>query len=408
MKQRVTYLALVLAAALAAGSCDKVPLLAPSGSTVTLSANATTAPTGGTVGLTAFVTESAGTAVQNGTTVRFTTTLGTVTPASVQTSNGLAIATFNAGDQSGIATISAVSGGATGTGTGTGTGGTTTPVNTVRITVGTAAVQAVTVRANPATVPASGGTVQIIANVTGGAASTDTSPVAGVPVSFTTTAGALNATSATTDASGSATVLLSTSRNATVTAVAGAKSATVSVTANAAASVTLAVSPSNPTVGQAVLLTITPGTDTAPDVTVDWGDGNASSVGVVRSAITVAHSYKNPGSFAIVVTGNQDGSAFQTSTAVAVTPAPSVTISASPNAGTTATVFVFTVTPAANNGVKDVTIDFGDGNAQDLGAITSAAGISHKYSSTGSYTVKATETDGAGNTTNAITVITVS
>ena len=79
-----------------------------------------------------------------------------------------------------------------------------------------------------------------------------------------------------------------------------------------------------------------------------------------------------------------------------------------PATGTTAQNFVFTVTPATANGVKDVTIDFGDGNSQDLGAITSAAAISHKFSSSGIYTVKATEIDGAGNTTNAIVVVTVS
>src|SRR5678815_5260506 len=118
--------ALAIVVAMLSASCDKVPLLAPTGSTVTLSANASTVATNGTVGLTAFVTESSGTPVQNGTTVRFTTTLGTVTPADTQTTNGVAVATFNAGANSGIATIHAISGGAGGGSGSTTNGGTGT------------------------------------------------------------------------------------------------------------------------------------------------------------------------------------------------------------------------------------------------------------------------------------------
>ena len=95
MKETLKCSALVVVVALLA-ACDKVPLLAPASSTITLSANATVVPTGGTVGLTAFVTESSGTPVQNGTSVRFTTTLGTVTPSDAQTTNGIAVATFQA------------------------------------------------------------------------------------------------------------------------------------------------------------------------------------------------------------------------------------------------------------------------------------------------------------------------
>ena len=88
-------IALLLAAGVTA--CNKVPLLAPSGSTINLSASTRTLPVNGSTGLTAFVTESSGTPVQNGTTVRFTTTLGSVSPVETQTTNGLAVANFLAG-----------------------------------------------------------------------------------------------------------------------------------------------------------------------------------------------------------------------------------------------------------------------------------------------------------------------
>src|SRR5262245_14622294 len=166
----ISTLAIVLAMLMAA--CDKVPLMAPTGSAITLSANASTVPTNGTVGLTAFVSESSGTPVQNGTTVRFTTTLGTVTPSETQTSNGVAVATFNAGANSGIATIHAISGGAGGgsgsTSGGTGTGATTTTTtaaNVVTITVGVAAVKTIAVNASPTSVGPNGGSVAVTASV---------------------------------------------------------------------------------------------------------------------------------------------------------------------------------------------------------------------------------------------------
>lgn len=405
MKAILGYSALAMLVALVA-ACDKVPLLAPTGSVITLSANATTIPSGGTVGLTAFVTESSGTAVQNGTMVRFISTLGTVTPSEVQTTNGVAVATFAAGSGSGVAEIHAVSGGATGTST-TGTTTTTCNTNCVQITVGAAAVSAVSVRANPGTVPPGGGSVEIIATATGGGTNGNF-PLASIPVAFSTTAGTLSASTALTDANGEARVQLTTTRKATVTASVGTQSKTVDVAVTTAASVTLSTSPSNPTAGQAVLLTITPAADTSPTVVIDWGDGNQSSIGVVQSAQTVGHTYRSAGSYGVTAVATQDGVSSQTSTAITVGPPPSVAISASAGTGTTATNFVFTVTPATANGVKDVTIDFGDGDSQDLGSITSAATVSHRFGNTGTYTIKATETDGSGNTTTAITVVTVS
>ena len=60
----------VVAGTLAA--CDKAPLLAPTNSTISVSATTRTLPLGGSTEISAYVIESAGTPVQNGTTVRFT------------------------------------------------------------------------------------------------------------------------------------------------------------------------------------------------------------------------------------------------------------------------------------------------------------------------------------------------
>ena len=86
-------------------ACDTVPLTAPSSSTVTLTASALVLPTGGSTQISATVFEPGGTPVQNGTSVRFTTTLGRVDPVEVQTRNGVATAMFLAGDVSGLADV---------------------------------------------------------------------------------------------------------------------------------------------------------------------------------------------------------------------------------------------------------------------------------------------------------------
>src|SRR5688572_4221317 len=143
--------------ALIAG-CDRAQLLAPTQSTIFVSAGTRVLPPNGSTEITAVVTEQAGTPVQNGTTVRFTTNLGRLDPVEAQTRNGVAVTTFFAANSSGLATVRALSGGATG---GEGETGT----NSVDITVGAAAVETVTLRANPGSVGPNGGTVELIATV---------------------------------------------------------------------------------------------------------------------------------------------------------------------------------------------------------------------------------------------------
>ena len=217
--------ALAVTAALAAASCDKVPLLAPTNSTISLIASVTVLPTNGTADITAAVIESAGTPVQNGTVVTFTSSLGTIEPRDARTSNGQVTVRFIAGAQSGAAKIGAFSGGA--------------KAEELEILVGGAAAGALSVRANPAIVPTTGGTADIIATVvdTGG------NPLRGVPVTFSTTFGQLSQGTAISDTAGEARTQLTTNVNATVTARVGggatAPTATVTVEARSAPAVTI-------------------------------------------------------------------------------------------------------------------------------------------------------------------------
>ena len=118
-----------------ASACDKVPLLAPSGSVITLFATAPNVGLNGTIEIVATVIEQgvtatptappangaatpggttstsgqpgAGTPVQNGTLVSFTTTLGRIEPSEARTQNGQVRVKFIPGGQSGPATITA-------------------------------------------------------------------------------------------------------------------------------------------------------------------------------------------------------------------------------------------------------------------------------------------------------------
>src|SRR5690606_3551707 len=103
----------VLACAIAAAAaCEKVALLAPTGSTVTLSVSASAIGSTGSAEVVATVIESAGTPVHNGTEVTFQASVGKVDPQVVRTEGGIARTTFYANGASGTAIITAFSGGA--------------------------------------------------------------------------------------------------------------------------------------------------------------------------------------------------------------------------------------------------------------------------------------------------------
>ncbi len=413
MQESFKYSALVVMVAVLAAACDKVPLLAPRDSTIALSANSLVVPTNGTTGLTAFVTESSGTPVQNGTTVRFTTTLGTVTPAETQTTNGLAVATFQAGTSSGIAEVHAISGGATGSTSGTGTTATTT--NVVKITIGAAAVNTVTLRANPSTVGPTGGAVELIATVI-----TDSgSPVLNVPVTFNSDQGVLSVQTVPTDAKGEARTVLTTAQKASVTATAGTKtSSAVTVDVRVGPGVSITCAPSTTAQGT-TCASITPGTGNSAtviftikkgsgtsnlrDVVVDFGDRTSQSVGNLAGGDgTVTHNYAGPsgsGPNAYTATARAtdvNGEVASASTTVVVNPRTPLSVTITATKGTEAGGKVSYSLEAKVTGSTDIVEyawDFGD----DQTATTSGSTIQHIYTTgSGIKTVKVTAkiTDG--------------
>ena len=159
-QSKVVALALLaaagLAGALSLGGCESVPLTAGPGSTLTLIANPTfVVSNGGSSVLTAIVVEPAGTFVPDGVEVFFFTNLGRLEPDTAKTKNGVARVNFVADSRSGIATITAMSGGpapapSASASAGTGAAATGTGSATTDITIGGALPTRLVVAASPA------------------------------------------------------------------------------------------------------------------------------------------------------------------------------------------------------------------------------------------------------------------
>lgn len=392
------------AATLVAG-CDSAQLVAPVQSSITISAGARVVPPNGTTTITAVVTEQAGTPVQNGTTVTFTATVGRVDPVQAQTRNGIASTTYFAGSSAGVARVQAVSGAASGGEAGT---------NAVEITVGAAAVNSVTLRANPGSVGPNGGTVELIASVV----AENGSPLPGIGVTFSTDQGALSVAEGITNANGEARTLLTTTQQATVSATAGTKTSTnVTVAVRPGPAISIACSPASGTGNCAsvqasgtsnsatVVFTITrpTGSSTLRDATIDFGDGSSQSLGnLAAGTATTTHAYAGPSGStpatytATVQATDINGESATVSTTVIVIPRSPISVSIADSCGTATTTgqrctFTATVTGGGEGTttapIQSYTWNFGDDSDE---VTTSGNTASHVYTTSGTFTVTVT------------------
>jgi PKD repeat protein len=390
----ITPLALILLTFFAA-SCEKVPLLAPTQSTITLSISSTTVPVNGSVEVLASVVEQAGTPVHNGTVVTFTSSVGTIEPREAPTHNGTARAMFLAGTQSGTARVSAFSGAARAT--------------DVEILVGGAAAQTVSVRLDPSTVPQTGGTVQVIAIVTDAAGNR----LPGAPVLFSADNGTLAANAATTDQAGEARTTLTTNRQAVVRASVAGREGQATLTVVNLPTAGLSVSPSNPLVGVPVTFTVSPGATTGgnpiQNVTLDFGDGSSpANLGAISSATTVSHVYTRADTYTATVTVTDTGGQRNSSATRVTVQRPVVSVALSgPSTGQVGAPLSFAVTVAnpSNVPLQGVTVNFGDGTSASLGP--TGGTVNKTYTRSGTFNVVATSTDQTGSQYTAQTQVTI-
>jgi adhesin/invasin len=353
-------------------ACDRVPLTAPSLSTINLFATSTSVPASGSTDIIATVIEESGTPVQNGTVVSFTTTLGRIEPSEARTQNGKVTVKLTGDGRSGLATITAFSGAAENA--------------TLELPIGSAAAETITLRAEPGTLPPGGGSTQIVALVRDEAGNA----LPGATVAFTTTAGTLSSGVAVTDSSGEARTTLTASREATVTATAGAASSDITLTVEGALGLTVTVSPDPPVAGSPTTFSIDvdvpDGANPAQRVEIEFGDGESRSLNVPSTGgtTTVAHTYDEDGTYTVRVRAiDTAGRAQSQDLVIAVQPGMTVALTASDT--TPATGQSVTFTAIVTGGTATVyEWTFGDGSAQTTGT----ASTTHTYNATGSKTVR--------------------
>jgi len=182
-----------------------------------------------------------------------------------------------------------------------------------------AGITSISVSSSPASVSAAGGTAAISAKVSDGVGN----PVTGIPVRFSADHGSLNTEAATTDATGTARVFLTTNTTAEVIAtVAGAATAgaaaralsakatvTVSPLPAVSISASISTSPTSPTspTGTSVTFTIRAipaAGNTIVSLLVDYGDGRAESL--APKTTSVSHLYSAAGSYRVTVTATDN------------------------------------------------------------------------------------------------------
>ena len=396
---RSIFVCLAMGGALLAAGCGEKTILAPSGAALSLVSTATAVSFNGTASVSARILTAQGAAAPDGTLVTFSTTLGTVAPVEVPTAGGVAMTTFTAGPASGTAVVTANSGSVGGGG--------------VNIAVGVAAVARVQVTPTPPVIPFGGGSSVIAALVV----DANNNPLAGIPVTFATTAAGATIAPATlkTDPKGIAQSTLTSSRPATVTVTAAAAPSdpgfgavgtiqgTTSVAIGPQPVPVVTVAPP-PTPMAQVPATFVIGAVPAPgsnttitNVTVAFGDNTSANLGAVSGpAISVQHIYATGGTYTVSVTATDSAGGtttaaaviavgFQPPAGVKIVADPIVPVPPLPPApGTSLVMLTATMVPPTLVGTQFVWT-FGDSSATVATTLNQAQ---HEYVRGRTYTVK--------------------
>lgn len=407
---RLAFFAVFAAAvALAVSACDKMPLVAPTGTVITLFANNTVLPvdgsievtaiaiaggaqpsssggttTGGTTTTGASATPGQGTPVHNGTRISFTTTLGRVEPQEAETKNGKVTVKLFANGASGVATVRAFSGGAAS--------------NELTINVGAAAAKTVIVSASPQTLNSAGGSAVISARVL----NTAGSALSGVAVTFTADNGTLSSSTALTDGSGVASVTLTTSRETKVTAtVSGDVKADVTVKVNPRIGITITPPTTAPTAGLATTFQVAvASTSNVQNVRMEWGDGSSQNLGAISGTTTVSHTYRDEGNYTVTAVATEaSGEQATVSTAVQVLPQqpPSVTVTSSNNnPGLNETVILTASVSGASSTIQSYQWDLGGACASQSTATTTSNRVTVSWNCGGTKVITVTANQASG------------
>jgi hypothetical protein len=140
-----------------------------------------------------------------------------------------------------------------------------------------------------------------------------------------------------------------------------------------------------------------------PSVATTDASGNATTILTTNKTAKVTAT-----AGVATTTGTTTTPAPTQSATVTVEPLPTVSISASGNAQVNQPVtFTITAQPGAGGSttIRNVTVNFGDGIEEPLGAVQGTTTVQHVYTSDGSKTARATATDSIGQSTSSATIV---
>jgi PKD repeat protein len=326
-------------------------------------------------------TPGTGTPVHNGTVITFTTTLGRIDPVEARTHNGQATVRLISTGQSGTATVVAFSGGARSA--------------SLAIRVGSAASSRIILSASPAQLPAVGGTSQISARVE----DAEGSVVPGAPVTFSTTAGNITPSTANTDNSGIAVATLQANASADVVARSGGAEGKLTVSLRPRSGLTLTGPATPPSEGLPATFTVgVAATANITNVRIDFGDGEARSLGAISGSTTIQHTYRVAGTYEVSATATQStGDQETVSTDITILPGqpPGVVVNVSDAVpAINQQVNLTAIVSGATSTIVRYDWNFGDGTT----ATTTGNQTSKVYTTIGTFTITVVVTQAAGPT----------
>jgi PKD repeat protein len=379
-------------------TCKGVDLTAPTGSSISISANPSQISlNGGESTITVILTNPDGSPVPDGTAVYLTATLGTIADRA-ETRGSRLTETLVAGNEPGTATVTARSG--------------TSEVSAeTEVTIGTS-LTSIAVSANPASLGPDGGK----ATVTAVAYGANFETLANVPITFSTDAGSLESEGEPirTNSQGEARDTLTTTTSANVTATSGdlSATATVEVGANTPPTAQFSHSPTSPKVGEVVNFSAAESTDADGKITNyqwDFGDG------ATGSGIRASHVYQSANSFTavLVVTDDLGATGSKTSTVrVSLGDAPIASFTFNPSApelggtGTVTVTFDASSSRDPDGRIVEYTWDWGDGTSPVITGEGDPT-AQHQFTAADTYTVKLTVRDDLNNITTTQQQVTV-
>jgi len=285
-------------------TCKKVPFYAGEGAVLILSADRAVLKTGGDrTRLTVVGFDGEGQALHDHTTVLFSATLGRVEPPEVELMGGSASVEFVSGDSSGVAEIRARS------------GSIAAEPDPLQIVIGSAALETLSITANPSGFAAGGGRSHIRAF----AFDSSGNLLEGIPLVLSATSGYFESGTSvyTTDAGGKVEDYLTVTETTTVNVESGDISAETEISveeevANQLPTADFSISPTSPKKGETIYFNGGLSTDTDGYIVSwqwDFGDGGTGK------GETVTHVYNwddtNSRTFTVVlkVTDNSGGAA---------------------------------------------------------------------------------------------------